>query len=218
MTEEVSVLDGAGTTEHSPGADAASPQGSVLERAYRAHRSAVMAFLRRSLKSEEDAEDLTHDTFLRANGSGQLGQLRQPVAFLLHIARNLVRDHFRRQKLASFSALEDIVDLDPPDPSGTPEQIAHARRELQLLAQVLMALPERTRQAVTLHKFHHLTYRQVAVVMGTSPKTVEKQLARGIAECRRVVRGEGVSSGGQVLPYTSTTRSSGDVMTGRARP
>jgi len=211
------VVDGVGTTEQGLDLGGQNSQGRLLEAIYRAHRSAVMSFFRRNLHSDEDVEDLTHDTFIRAQGSGKLDQLHHPRAFLLQIARNLLRDRLRRKKLASFSALDEVVALEIPDPSGTPEQIAHARRELQLLARVLMALPERTRQTVILYKFHHLTYRQVAAVMGTSPKTVEKQLARGIAECRRAVRGEASSRGDQVLPFSSAEGNSGTGKIGRAR-
>lgn len=34
-----------------------------LEEVYRVQRSTVMAFLRRRVRSEQDAEDLTHDSF-----------------------------------------------------------------------------------------------------------------------------------------------------------
>lgn len=171
-----------------------------FEEAYRAHRATVMAFLRRSLRSEQDAEDLTHDTFIRASRSGQLDQLRHPVAFLLHIARNLLLNRIHREKIVAFTAIDELAAAEPVDPAGTPERIVQARLELRLLATALLSLPERTREAVILHKFQHLTCRQVAAVMGTSPKTVEKQLARGIAECRRAVRGAS-SRGGRILRF-----------------
>lgn len=166
-----------------------------FEDVYRAHRSTVMGFLRRSLRSEQDAEDLTHDTFIRARRSGQLDQLRHPVAFLLHIARNLLLNRIHRESIVAFTAINELAVAELTDPGGTPERIVEGRLELRLLAAALMALPERTREAVILHKFQHLTCHQVAAVMGTSPKTVEKQLARGIAECRRAVRGASTPAG-----------------------
>jgi RNA polymerase sigma-70 factor (ECF subfamily) len=173
-----------------------------LEEVYRAQRSTVMGFLRRRVRSEQDAEDLTHDTFVRAQRSGQLDRLRHPAAFLLHIARNLLLNRVQREKIVAFSALDELAAAELADPGGTPERVVQARLELRALADALLALPERTREAVILHKFQHLTCRQVAAVMGTSPKTVEKQLARGIAECRRAVRGEEVR-GGRVLPFAA---------------
>ena len=79
-----------------------------------------------------------------------------------------------------------------------------------------MALPERTRQAVILHKFHHLTYRQVAAVMGTSPKTVEKQIASGLAACRAAVRGGAVPVA-EVRPFPSAAARPGTGDAGRGR-
>jgi RNA polymerase sigma factor (sigma-70 family) len=189
-----------GDVDDGPGGEGV--RGDPLEETYRAHRSVVMAFLRRKGRSEEDAEDLTHDTFVRAQRSGQLDRLRHPVAFLLHIARNLLLNRVHRERIVAFSALDEVTAAELADPGGTPERVVQARLELRLLADALMALPERTREAVILHKFQHLTCRQVAAAMGTSPKTVEKQLARGIAECRRAVRGE-PAQGGRVLPFAA---------------
>lgn len=177
-------------------------RGNPFEQTYRAHRSTVLAFLHGKLRSEEDAEDLAHETFVRAQRSGEMGRLRHPAAFLLKIARNLLFNRVRREKIVAFSALEELGAAEIADPRGTPEQVVAARLELRALAEALIALPRRTREAVILHKFQNLTCRQVAAVMGTSPKTVEKQLARGIAECRRAVRGEPASRG-RVLPFAA---------------
>ncbi|MBK8594839.1 MAG: hypothetical protein IPN83_04495 [Holophagales bacterium] len=57
-----------------------SPQGASLERIYRSHRPSVLTFFRRSLRSDRDIEDLTRDTFLRAQCSGSLEGRRHPGA------------------------------------------------------------------------------------------------------------------------------------------
>ena len=196
----------------------ASPRRELVERIYSSHSRSVRSFFRRALRSEQDAEDLTQDTFLRAHGSARLDDLRNPGAFLLQIARNLLRDRFRHERLVSYSSVEDIEEAGLPDPSGTPEEITHARRELRALSRALLTLPERTRQAVILHKFHHLTYRQVAAVMGTSPKTVEKQIASGIAACRAAVRGGAAGPGAEVRAFPKPGLRPGDATAGRGRP
>lgn len=196
----------------------ASPRQELVERIYDSHRPSIRSFFRRALRSEQDAEDLTQDTFLRAHGSVRLVDLRDPSAFLLQIARNLLRDRFRHERLVSYSSVEDIEEAALPDPSGSPEEITHARRELRALSRALLALPERTRQAVILHKFHHLTYRQVAAVMGTSPKTVEKQIASGIAACRTAVRGGAAGPGAEVRAFPRSGPRPGDATAGRGRP
>ena len=196
----------------------ASPRQELVERIYGSHRPSIRSFFRRALRSEQDAEDLTQDTFLRAHGSARLDDLRNPGAFLLQIARNLLRDRFRHERLVSYSSVEDLEEAALPDPSGSPEEITHARRELRALSRALLPLPERTRQAVILHKFHHLTYRQVAAVMGTSPKTVEKQIASGIAACRTAVRGGAAGPGAEVRAFPGSGPRPSDEAAGRGRP
>src|SRR6188472_3375107 len=71
-----------------------------LHRVYREHVSAVYAFFGYSV-SKETAEDLTASTFERvvrawSDYDSQRGPER---AWVLAIARNLLTDHYRRQRL-----------------------------------------------------------------------------------------------------------------------
>lgn len=156
--------------------------------AYRRHGAEVVAFFRgqRDVRRDE-ADDLAQETFLRAHRSGGLGGVRNLRAYLLQAARNLFRDRLRRDRLAEFVPLEDSVSDRVHDRAPSPEAVAAAREEMAAVLEALAALPERARHAVLLHKFHQLSYAEVAAVMGISPRTVEKHLARGLAACMRAL-------------------------------
>jgi len=162
-----------------------------LVEAYRHHGGEVLAFLRRRLDSQEDAEDLTQEAFLRVHRLGKLDKIENPRAYLLRTAENLLRDRFRRDSLGVFDTKREVTDADFVHPTPSPERIASAREDLEALAHAMAALSPKVRQALILHKFHHYSYKKVAVIMGISPKTVEKHLAKAVAGCRRALgRGE----------------------------
>lgn len=103
-----------------------SPRQELVERIYGSHRSSIRSFFRRALRSEQDAEDLTQDTFLRAHGSARLDDLRNPGAFLFRIARNLLRDRFRHERLVSYSSVEEIEEAGRSGPTP-PERTSSSR-------------------------------------------------------------------------------------------
>lgn len=72
-------------------------RGSVSH-AYQAFHGELLRFLRRHLGSSADAADLAQDTFAQWLKWPGRQSVEQPRAFLFQIARNLLRDHWRRQQ------------------------------------------------------------------------------------------------------------------------
>lgn len=162
----------------------APTQEQLLAEAFESYRDEIRAFLRRRLGDVDDAEDLTQEAFLRAQRSGNVDRLENPRAYLFRIAENLARDLLRRRRLGVFDHSREVDTSEVAYPAPSPEDRAQARQELAALSRAVAGLSPRVRQALILHKFCHLSYNQVATVLGISPKTVEKHLAKGIALCR----------------------------------
>ena len=54
----------------------------------------------------------------------------------------------------------------------------------RVVARIVGRLPERCREVFRLNRYHHLTYAEVAQVLGLSVKTVELHMARALRELR----------------------------------
>ena len=175
-----------------------------LDEVHRRYGEEVRGYLRRRLDSPEDAEDLAQETFLRVARSGRLEELENPRAYLLRTAKNLLRDRFRRDSLGVFNTEREVTDDGFAHPSASPERIAGARQELEVLAHAMTGLSPKVRQALILHKFHHYSYKRVAAIMGISPKTVEKHLAKAIAGCRRELRQKGSPRAENIVDFSRT--------------
>jgi len=150
----------------------------------------VRAFLVHMLRSPEEAEDLTQDTFVRvfreADRYRPAGLFR---SWLFRIAGNLARSRLRRRKIIGWLSLDpdrhDVVDQGP-----APDEVLDAAARVRVVRAALAQLPDRQREAITLHRYQGLKYREIAEVMGTTVPGVESLVQRALAALRRDLAGK----------------------------
>ena len=149
-------------------------------------RPALVAFFTRRVRDRHQAEDLAHDTLLRALNSGNLGE--QPDAYVFRIAQNLLIDSTRRRQVRnSFlqSALAEAqLECDPLDP----ERIAQAREQLSLIAEAREGLSERTRTIFILYRLEGLSQDEIGQAFGVSASAVKQHVAKAMAALARRIR------------------------------
>jgi RNA polymerase sigma-70 factor (ECF subfamily) len=133
--------------------------------------------------SAADAEDLTQETFCKAQF--RLHQLRDPgraKPWLFSILRNAYLHRVRtdvQHKLVSLDAVGDVAGPDAtPPPDVDPEQLQAALNDL----------PEGFRTPVILFYFEDFSYRDIAEQMDLPIGTVMSRLARAKAHLRARLR------------------------------
>jgi RNA polymerase sigma-70 factor (ECF subfamily) len=150
----------------------------------------VRAFLVHMLRSPEEAEDLTQDTFVKVYR--QAGRYRPEGRFrswLLRIAGNLARSRLRRRRLIGWLSF-DPVRHDVADPGPAPDEGLDTEARARAVRAALADLPRRQREALALHRYQGLKYREIAEVMGTSVPGVESLIQRALAALRKDLAGK----------------------------
>ena len=147
------------------------PARETFEALYRAHYPALMRLAFLLTGSNEAAEDLVHDVFLRARGRMPL---EHPSSYLRAAVVNACRSHHRRLDVARRHA-------PPPAPLVMP-------RELVEFRDVLLRLPVRQRSAVVLRYFCDLSDGEIAELLSCRPTTVRTLVHRGLAKLREVMQ------------------------------
>jgi RNA polymerase sigma factor (sigma-70 family) len=162
----------------------------VLARRYHAE---LLRVLRRRLPSEQDAADLAQEAYLRLlryEGRCSGDELRR---MLFGIARNLLTDHWRWQRLRGAGVhlpIEELgIELDSEQPSHDRE-VDGAHRLARLEALVL-AMPEKRRLVFVLSRVEGLANAEIAARCGISLKTVEKHITQALAELRAALGDDG---------------------------
>ena len=150
----------------------------------------IFALAYRTLGREEDARDVTQETFLRAFRalSGFKGDAKFS-SWLYRIALNLCRDWMRKERRAPLVAVPEGVDVEQlaaeRGPVETVEDLA-ARSELSReVARAMESLPGEQRQAIILKEYHGLTFQEIADLMKCPLSTVKTRVYQGLSTLRK---------------------------------
>lgn len=141
----------------------------------------VKAFLIHMLGSLEEAEDLTQDTFVQVfNKAGGYQPEGKFQSWLFRIAGNFARSRLRRRKVLSWVSFNPDLH-DRAGRSSDPAQELETADSAARLRGAVARLPERQKQALVLHRFQGMKYKEVAVAMNTTVPGVESLIQRAMA-------------------------------------
>lgn len=160
----------------------------------------VFALLIRLTEDEEEARDLTQDTFLRAlksikNFRGQADLKTWLYRIAVNESRNRFRWWKRRNKSSTISLDAEMNSSEKPlseTISGdceSPETATLRRERERALRLALRELPVNFREVVILRDIEGLSYEEVAAALQTNVGTVKSRIARGREELRRKLNG-----------------------------
>lgn len=157
------------------------------------HHRAVMHFLFRMVHNQAVAEELTQEVFLRVYRSRESYRAEAKfTTWMYRIATNLAVNHARDTR--HERAAQNIY-LDSPDPeTGTTPDVADDEptveqrilrdERMAAIRTHVMALPERQRMAVLMHKYQGMDYRQIGEVLKLSESATKSLLFRAYQTLR----------------------------------
>jgi len=150
----------------------------------------VRAFLIHMLSSVEEAEDLTQDTFVQVfRKAGRYKGEGKFQSWLFRIAGNLARSKLRRRKILGWVSFNP--DMHDRAGSGDDPSVAlDKKNDARMVHSALAGLPERQRQALVLHRFQGLKYKEIAEAMDVSVPAVESLIQRAMGELRKTLKGK----------------------------
>ena len=150
----------------------------------------IFALAYRTLGREEDARDITQETFLRAFRA--LGGFKGDAKFsswLYRIALNLCRDWMRKDRRTPLVAAPEGVEIEQlaadrqPDRNG--RRSGGACRAHRGVAAAMEKLPPEQRQAIILKEYHGLTFQEIADLMKCPLSTVKTRVYQGLSTLRK---------------------------------
>ena len=154
----------------------------------RRYQKPVFRIVLRMVKSPDDADDLTQDTFVRAHRG--LKTFKDEFDFhpwLYRIAVNQAINFLNKRKRQAAVDLDDVPERDiktGPEPES-PLQSASRQELLTRLEAALDRLPEEQRTVFLLRVQEGLSYEEIAESMDTPKGTVMSRLARARMALRK---------------------------------
>ena len=161
--------------------------------AYLERRADLVRYFRARLRSEEAAEDLVQEIYLKI-ADLPAGEIGNPGAYLFRLGSNLMLDRLRAgsRGVARETAWRDISSHavggeDVADEPAADDAIV-ARQRLAAAITAIDALPPRMRQAFRLRRIEGYSQAETAQIMGVTVKAVEKHMGAALKILMESVR------------------------------
>lgn len=149
------------------------------------HGASLMLYARHQCRRESEAEDVLQDALVhvwKCWTKGKLEDEDRVKAAIIRIRRGAIdryRSHIRRQRREGVS-MEDVHSISnewfEPDP---------ARREsIDQLVKALDSIDARYREVIVLKIWGHLTFQQIAEILGYSQNSVTSLYRYGLEKIR----------------------------------
>lgn len=157
------------------------------------YRKPIVNFMYRMVHNQAVAEELAQEVFLRVYRSRQTYRAEAKfTTWLYRIATNLGVNHARDTK---HERAAQTIYLDQPDAeTGTTPDVADTRPDVEVellkdermraIRKHVMALPERQRTAVLMHKYQGLDYKEIGGVLRLSESATKSLLFRAYQTLR----------------------------------
>jgi RNA polymerase sigma-70 factor (ECF subfamily) len=155
---------------------------ALFEQLYETRYREVFRYTMLMLRSRDDAEDATAETFKRAYsaiGAGR-GPSGDALPWLYLIARRIVLNLSRRRRLIAWVPLASISPAREPR-HATTEEAADFWMWFEALAQ---AIPDRQREVLILRFQRDLDDNQIGAILGLSASGVRSLASRAIESLR----------------------------------
>ncbi len=155
--------------------------------------------LRRRLGSEELANDVLHETYLRVDRMVDTQEIAQPNAYLYRMALNIAAD--RRQADARLLTGDEVEELlQVSDEAQDPARVVGGQKELQILLKALYELPARRRRIFIAARLEEAPHLEISQRFGISTRMVEKEVKAALGHCalrleRKVIQRFGPGAG-----------------------
>lgn len=162
-----------------------------FEQFYAANFPRIKNFARLLTKSEEDAEDIAQNIFLKLWTRPELWQEQENMtSYLYTVTRNEIFNLFKHQKVEheyedKMIKAQLIGELCDEDTSLL--ENLYYKEVLLLIKMSLNQLPPRRRQVFEMSRFEGLSHKEIAEKLQIPLRTVEDHIYKTLTELRKVL-------------------------------
>lgn len=151
----------------------------AAEQTFRTERKRLFDFIRRRVRTNEDAEDIMEDVFYQMLSSYSVTEpIEKMTSWLFTVARNKVIDWYRKKRPESLP--RDLEDPSMPlnledilyDPTQNPDRVFERSLVWTELAEALDELPEEQKQVFVMHELEGKSFKEIAEITGEPQNTL----------------------------------------------
>ena len=159
---------------------------SGIYSAFLQNESVLKRFLRRFLYKQEDIDEISQETFLRAYKATKGREIDSPKAYLFQVARSLAYSELSRKTRKLTDYLEDALE----DQAGTTDLLEDevaAQQKIRFFFDAIAELPPQCRHVFLMRKVQGMPHKAISQSLGIGASAVEKHIAIGTERCKRYI-------------------------------
>ena len=145
----------------------------------------IYRFIFLKVNSQEIAQDLCSETFLRGWESFKQNKIENPQAFLYRIARNLVTDFYREKGKTRIVSTEYAQIIDPRQDL---EEKTLSNSDLDTIKTALTNLKDEYQTVIIWHYLDDLPLPEIAKILDKSEKTTRVMLHRALKSLKNELK------------------------------
>ncbi|MEX2494550.1 MAG: sigma-70 family RNA polymerase sigma factor [Woeseia sp.] len=141
----------------------------------------LLKYLRGSLRTESDAQDVSQEVFLRLLRVPEDRVIKHPRAYLFRVAANVLNDWWAGEKAFDARAAEDPDQIPAPDNC---DEDYDQRQQKERIRQAISSLPTHYRATLLLKAQHGMSYQEIASHLQVSERMVKRYIVKAYARLR----------------------------------
>lgn len=152
----------------------------AFEELYSRFAPKIYTYCKRILQSDELAEDIFQETFLRFYESSKTERVMTNVsAYIFRIARNLCLNE-KQRKYHSFGQFEELNYI-------TENDFQERKDKINLVDSAIKLLPDKYREVLVLKEFLGFSYNEIADLLNTTLPSVRINIFRAKQKLREIL-------------------------------
>ena len=178
----------------------AAGDNNAFDQLLKRHKARLFNFILSRVKDSDLADDIFQETFVKAIVTIRQGRYNDQgkfIAWIYRIARNLIIDSYRQDKVENQLSTDDENGVNLLNRSefseGTVEDTLIGMQIEEDLRALVTELPESQRQVVDMRFYQNLSFKEIAALTGVSINTALGRMRYAILNLRRMARERSVS-------------------------
>lgn len=161
---------------------------SAYKELFIAYYKPLQQFAYSFIKSEEQAEEIVSDVFLKIwEKRANLESIHNLKVYLYVSIKNTALKYLLKQKRQVAISLDEL-DIELEASNWTPEELILTTEMLRKIEEAINDLPPRCKIIFKLIKEDQLRYKEVAEILNVSVKTIDNQLSIALKKISKAIQ------------------------------
>ncbi len=157
---------------------------SAFDSLYIKYNHKVRAFALQLTKNQQEAEDITHNIFLKIwNDRAKADQIDSFKSYLFVMTKNAIFNLFRRSKPTRL----DDIDIKEHVNNENIEECVSAKDLEMIIAITIDNMPTQRREIFKMSRYDKLSYEEIAERLKISKKTVQYHISNALSELKKLI-------------------------------